>query len=151
MKKGDIGFAVICLGLSIWLILEGLRWPYKAEFTPGPGFFAIWLGIILGMLSIALLIEARMRKESDKKAILPKREEFLRIGMIMLSMILFALAMNTIGFTASVFLWVLLVLFFLEDVSAAKSILCGLTFGFFVFLIFRYWLEINLPTGLFGI
>ncbi len=151
MKKGDQGFAVICLGLSLWLILEGLRWPYKAEFTPGSGFFAIWLGIILGVLAVVLFVEASLRRGADRKVVLPAPKEFLRIGLIALSMILFALMMNTAGFTLTVFLWVCLVLFFLEDVGAVKSIVVGLAFSFLVFLVFRYWLEVNLPTGLLGI
>jgi putative tricarboxylic transport membrane protein len=151
MKKGDMGFAVICLGLSLWVILEGLRWPYKAEFTPGPGFFTIWLGILLGLLAIALLVEAWTRKSVDTKVVMPEGKVIIRISLITLSMVIFALVMNTLGFTLSVFMWVGLVLFFLEDVSAIRSISLGVAFSFVVFLIFRYWLEVNLPTGFWGI
>ena len=50
MKKGDIIFSVIGMGLSLWLILESQKFAYTSKFGIGPAFFPFWLGIILARI-----------------------------------------------------------------------------------------------------
>ncbi|MEW6673668.1 MAG: tripartite tricarboxylate transporter TctB family protein [Thermodesulfobacteriota bacterium] len=153
MKKGDRVFAIICMGLSLWLIIESLQFDYLSEFGPGPGFEPFWLGILLAILSIALFINTFLRrtKEDDEKAQLPGIKALGRIGLIMLITAGFALCLNTLGFLITVFLFVSLILFTLEDVGILKSMFYGIMFSGSVFLIFSYWMEINFPKGFLGI
>ena len=153
MKKGDIIFSVISMGLSLWLILESQKFAYFSKFGIGPGFFPFWLGIIVAAFSLFKFILSLREKydEDDCKPRLPGWRALGRLGLIMLIMAGFALVMSSLGFIATVFLFVFAILFVLEGDRLLKSIFYGVMFSAAVFLIFRYWMEVDLPTGLLGI
>ncbi len=153
MRKGDRVFAVICLGLSIWLIVESLQFDYHSKFGPGPGFEPFWLGVLLALLSISLLIDTLRRKggKGDEKRILPGWKSLGRLAFIMAGLAAFALVVESLGFILTVFLFVAVLLFSLEGVSIPKSVFYGVMFSFFIFLVFRYWLEVDLPKGFLGL
>ena len=153
MRKGDRVFAVICLGVSVWLILESLQFDYLSKFGPGPGFEPFWLGVILALLSISLFINTVRRKDGKdgEKSCLPEWKSLSRLAFIMLAMAGFAIVMESLGFILTVFLFVATLLFSLEGVGKLKSVFYGVMFSGFIFLVFRYWLEVELPKGLLGI
>ncbi len=153
MRKGDRVFAVICLGVSVWLILESLQFDYLSKFGPGPGFEPFWLGVILALLSISLFINTVRRKDGKdgEKSCLPEWKSLGRLAFIMLAMAGFAIVMESLGFILTVFLFVATLLFSLEGVGKLKSVFYGVMFSGFIFLVFRYWLEVELPKGLLGI
>ncbi|MFQ6079277.1 MAG: tripartite tricarboxylate transporter TctB family protein [Thermodesulfobacteriota bacterium] len=153
MRRGDRVFALICLGLSLWLILESLQFDYTTEFTPGPGFEPFWLGVVLASLSLFLILNTFKRKGAgeDEEKRLPGLKSLSRVGLILLIMAGFAFSMVTLGFILTVFIFVSLILFILEGVSIFKSIYYGIMFSGFIFLIFRYWMNVNLPKGWLGL
>jgi putative tricarboxylic transport membrane protein len=153
MTRADRIFACIGLGLSCWLILESLKFDYMTTYTPGPGFHPLWLGVCLGLLSLALLADTFRRKGSLKNAEkrLPEGKSLLRVGLILLFTAGFALSMTMLGFILTVILFVFLVLFVLERYSVFKSILYSCIMSGAIFLIFRYWLNVALPKGWLGL
>ena len=153
MKKGDRIFAVIGLGLSLWMILESLKYDYLTTYTPGPGFHPFWLGICLALLSLILLFNTFLRKKSkeDKKSRLPGKKSLLRVGLILLFTAGFALFMTRLGFVLTVAVFVFLILFVLERYSLLKSLLYGILMSGAVLLIFRVWLDVDIPKGWLGL
>jgi putative tricarboxylic transport membrane protein len=153
MRQGDIVFSIISLGLSLWLILESQKFAYLSKFGIGPGFFPFWLGIVLAAFALFKLVSTILSKKDAEgsKSCLPGWRSLGRVGLIMLIMAGFALSMSTLGFMLTVFVFVAIILFALEGDSAVKSVFYGIMFSAAVFLIFRYWLEVELPTGLLGI
>ncbi len=153
MKKGDRIFAMVGLALSLWMILESLKYDYMATYTPGPGFHPLWIGICLAVLSLALLFNTFLRKGSkeDEEGRLPGKKSLLRIALILLFTAGFALSMTTLGFVITVALFVFVILFVLERYALFKSILYGILMSGAVLLIFRLWLDVELPKGLLGL
>jgi putative tricarboxylic transport membrane protein len=152
MKKADRIFALICLGLSGWLIQESFNYDYMTMYTPGPGFHPFWLGICLGLLSLYLLFETVRRKETkeDTESQLPGKKALIRVGLILVITAVLALLMTRLGFILSCFVFIVLTLAVLEKFTIVKSLLYGAVFSGAFFLIFRYWLEVDLPKGWFG-
>jgi hypothetical protein len=152
MKRADKIFLIVCFWISLWLILEGLRWDYTAGFTPGPGFLPLWLGVVLGLFSLSLVYNAFKREpaKDDYKRIFPEKHGLYRIGLILLIFAGFAIIVETVGFELTVFIFVALILIVLEGYKIGKSIFYGVAFSGSLFLIFRYWMEIELPHGFFG-
>ncbi len=152
MKRGDRIFALICLGLSFWLILESFKFDYMTTYTPGPGFHPFWLGVFLGLLSLFLIFDTFRRKDfkEDQKKRLPGKKSLLRVAFILLFAAGFALSMIRLGFVLTVAVFVFGILFLLERYSLFKSILYGIIMSGTVFLIFRYWLDVDLPKGWLG-
>src|SRR3970282_2870239 len=47
----------ICIGFfGVYVAFEALKLPYVSEFGPGPGFFPLWIGIGLTLLSLLLIV-----------------------------------------------------------------------------------------------
>ncbi len=153
MNRSNRGFALICLGISLWLILESSKYNYVVKYTPGPGFFPFWLGVLLAAFSIALLLETVIKKRGQKlkePRRLPGRPVLFRVGVITLCTAGFSLLMKSLGFGLCVVLFVAGLLFFLERVSAVKSVITALIMSACVYLIFETWMEIGLPAGFLG-
>ena len=149
MNKGDRVFSIICFGLSLWLILESFKYDYTVKYTPGPGFLPFWLGVVLAIFAIAQMIETFKRKGLAEvhQSRLPPVSSLYRIGLIMIITTGAAIVMNSLGFVLTVFLFVFVILFVLEGVNIIKSFVSGLIFSGCIFLIFQYWMEIELPRG----
>jgi putative tricarboxylic transport membrane protein len=152
MRKGDRVFGLICLGLSFWLILGSRKFDYLTRYTPGPGFLPFWLGVCLGLLSLYLLFNTFKRKgsEEEDKAVFPSKKPLLRVGFILLFIAAFTFFMNILGFTFTVLVTVTLMLMTLEHYKIFKSIFYGIIFSGSVFLVFHYWLNVELPKGWVG-
>ena len=153
MKKGDRVFSIVCMGLSVWMILESFQYDYLSEFGPGPGFEPFWLGIVLAILSICLMVNSFRRPADEEydKPRLPGWKSLGRVGLILLIIAGFTLAFETLGLILTVFLFVAIILYALEGISILKSIFYGIVFTGSVFVIFSYWMDISFPTGLLGI
>ncbi len=153
MQKGNRVFSIVCLGISVWLIVESSKYNYIVKYTPGPGFFPFWLGLVLSLFSIALLIETYTKKDNrnlKEPGRLPGKQALYRIGAITLFIAGFSLLMTSLGFVLSVMLFVSGLLFFMEKISVVKSAMTGLIMSVCVYLIFVYWMGIGLPAGFLG-
>jgi putative tricarboxylic transport membrane protein len=153
MNKANRVFSVICLGISLWLILESSKYNYVVRYTPGPGFFPFWVGIVLALFSTALLIETFLKKAGKELKYppnLPGRQVLYRVGEITLLTAGFALLMTSLGFVLSVICFVAVILHFLERVTLVRSLLTAVIMSSCVYLIFEYWMQIGLPAGLWG-
>jgi putative tricarboxylic transport membrane protein len=152
MKRGDRIFALISLGLSFWLIIESFKFDYMTTYTPGPGFHPFWLGVCLGLLSLFLIFDTFRRKDrkGDQEKRLPGKKSLLRVALILLFTAGFALSMTTLGFVLTVTVFVFVILFVLERYTLFRSIFYGIIMSGAVFLIFRYWLDVDLPKGWLG-
>jgi hypothetical protein len=131
MREGERGFGLICLGLSLWLILEANKFDYRMRYMIVHPFFQ------------------KNRKEPKAK-ILPGWKTLLRVGLILLIFSGFILLMTTLGFALAVFVSVALILFVLEAYGMARSIIYGILYSGLFFLIFRYWMGVDLPKGWVG-
>ncbi len=153
MKIGDRVFGMICLGLSLWLIIEARRYEYLTRFTPGPGFAPFWVGVLLGLFSLYLIVDSYIRKnkEKDEKQVLPGRSSLQRIGLIIIILVGYTLVLMPIGFLLSTLTLAFLLLYFLEKYSIGKSLLYSAIFSGGAFLLFQYWMEVELPKSWLGL
>lgn len=153
MRKADRIFGVIGLGLSLWCYLESRQFHYLTDFTPGPGFLPFWVGVILAILSCYLLYDTFRRKPSkeDETSILPARRALYRVGFIFLTLFGVLIIMPLLGFPITVCLFVAVILLSLERYSIPKSIGYGVAYAAVTWLIFEYFLKMDLPKGFLGI
>ncbi len=153
MRIGDRVFGMICLGLSFWLIIEARRYDYTTTFTPGPGFAPLWVGVLLGLFSLYLIVDSYIRKtkEKDEKAVLPGRSSLRRIGLIILILVGYTIVLMPAGFLLSTLALTFLLLYFLEKYGIAKSLLYSAMFSGGAFLLFQYWMEVDLPKSWLGL
>ena len=153
MKKADRIFGVIGLGLSLWFYLESTKFHYMTEFTPGPGFFPFWVGVILAILSCWLLFDTFRRKpsEADAMRILPEKHALYRVTFIFLMLFGVRMLMPYLGFPVTVCLFVAGILFSLERYGIVKSIGYGIAYAAVTWVIFEHFMEMGFPKGFLGI
>lgn len=153
MKNADRVFGVIGLALSLWSYFESTKFNYRTEFTPGPGFFPFWVGVILAVFSCWLLIDSfrRPSTEEDKIKILPEKHSLYRVGFIFLMLFGVKMLMPFLGFPLTICLFVAGILFSLERCGMIKSIGYGLAYAAVTWVIFEHFMEMGFPKGFLGI
>ena len=54
-NNGDLVSGAVLAALGIFVVMEARHWDYLAPEGPGPGFFPMWYGIVMLLLSLALV------------------------------------------------------------------------------------------------
>ena len=57
-RSADFWSGLALGGLAAYIIVTASRWEYLGQDGPGPGFFPLWYGIAMGLLSILLVVAA---------------------------------------------------------------------------------------------
>ena len=153
MKIAHRVFGLICLVLSIWMIMEALRYDFTTQYTPGPGFAPFWVGVFLGLFSIYLIADSFIRKwdKKEDKQVLPEWSSLQRVGLLILALIVYTVVLTPLGFLLSTVALVFCITYFLEKYTLVKSAVYSVMMGGGVFLLFSYVLEVELPLSRFGL
>jgi putative tricarboxylic transport membrane protein len=152
MKKADqwSGFFLLILSALICWGAYGL--PYGKVRDPGPGFLPWWLGLILGMMSLALLLKCSRRNEKAKtlRDLWRGEIQWARILLALLALFLFASLLDTVGFLILSFFFLACLLRFVEP-QPWKSVIGWAVAGSVSFyLVFEVWLTLRFPKGPLG-
>ena len=153
MKKADQWSGLALSILAAGMIFAALRLPYGNLHNPGPGFFPLWLGVILGGMSIALFVQTTRGKESERtlKEILEEDVRWGKVLLVLGALIIYGFLMDSIGFLIVTFLLMIALLRFIEP--QPWKVVIGWALGGTVgsYLIFEVWMKLRLPKGLLGI
>ena len=148
MKRADIGVGIGLIILAAWVFWYSSVYREKEIYIYGPNFFPQVLSILMGICGVILIIRA-MRGE-----VLPKTDRidlpgFLRMVIAIGICIGYLFLMQFIGFAmgTSVFLFVLMT--FLGQQGFMIRVMSSIAASLIVWAIFRYFLVIPLPTGMF--
>ena len=55
-NNADLWSGLALGGLGVYIITQAWRWEYLGADGPGPGFFPLWYGIAMVVLSLALMV-----------------------------------------------------------------------------------------------
>ena len=148
MKRADIGVGIGLIILATWVFWYSSAYREKEIYIYGPNFFPQILSILMGICGIMLIVRAMKGK------VLPKTDRidiqgFFRMVIAIGICIGYLYLMQVIGFAmgTSVFLFVLMT--FLGQQGLIKRVMSSIAASLIVWAIFRYFLVIPLPTGLF--
>jgi putative tricarboxylic transport membrane protein len=134
---------------SLLAIFGGYKLGLGKIENPGPGFFPFWAGIFLLIISFQLLIKTTIMQVKDDAKVWA-HIKWNKIVVTLLSLIVYALVFNWLGFVLSTFL-LMLVLFKLVDPQKLVLPLISslLTVGV-AYVVFKIWLKLYFPEGLLG-
>lgn len=150
MRRCDRVAGILLLVLAVGVIAESRGLVYVVEFSPGAGFFPVWLGLSLLILSLVFLWTSAVRKSRGaEENPLPGKRALLRVTLILGSLLVTILAFEHLGFLLSMFLFVSFLLIYLEDYRWYSGI--GLSAGMVcaIYALFRIGLKVPLPSGFF--
>lgn len=152
MKKADQWSGLALLLLSAGMISAALGLPFGDIRKPGPGFFPFWLGVIMGAMSIGLFVQSTLARRSGRtiRNILEEDVRWGKVLLVLATMILYALLMDTLGFLIVTFLLMVVLLRFVEPQSWRAVIGWALAGSVGSYLIFEVWMKLRLPKGFIG-
>jgi len=153
MRKADQWSGLAILIISIFICWGALKLPYGNLHEPGPGFFPLWIGIILGSMSIGLIFRVTRQKEGARlvKEFLAERMRWGKVLSVIIALSIYSVALEYVGY---LFLTFLLMFFFLRFVDPQRwrtVIVWALVGALGSYFIFEMWLKLRLPKGFLGV
>jgi putative tricarboxylic transport membrane protein len=141
------------LALAILTLVLSFDYPYLDKLGPGPAFFARWISIISGALSLALFFQTTWGKSvlDTTVTLLPERQGVWRIMITLVALLGCLVLLNPLGFRISLFLFLLFLPPMLGERNYLVTLIFALVGSFGVFHAFYYWLKVPLPIGVLGI
>ena len=149
MKKADIGAGIGLIIFSTWIFWFASEYSKTTIYYYGPNFFPQFLAIAMSICGIILIVNAirgKCLEQSDRIQL----KGFIRMVISIAICIGYLFLMQVIGFAmgTSVFLYVLMM--FIGQQGHVKRITSSIAVSLIVWAIFRYFLIIPLPTGMFA-
>ena len=152
MKNADQWSGLFLSILAASMIWASVCLPYGSIHNPGPGFFPLWLGVILCGMSIGLFVQTTWRKEKEKtlREILEEDVRWGKVLLVIVALILYGFLMDFIGFLIVTFLLMAVLLRFIEPQPWKAVIGWALVGSVGSYLIFEVWMKLRLPKGFLG-
>ena len=149
MKKADIAVGSGLIIISTWIIWYAGQYSKATIYYYGPNFFPQILAVAMIICAIVLILNA-LRGKSKEKSDRIQLKGFVRMVIANAICIGYLFLMQAIGFAmgTSVFLYVLMM--FIGQKGLVKRISSSIAVALIVWAIFRYFLVIPLPTGIFA-
>lgn len=136
---------------SVLIVRESLELRFYTALGPGPGFFPFWLSVLLGGLAALMAYHATFRQAEPMPAdFFATKVGYARIGAILVAMIGIIVLMQAAGFRLAMLLFYVSLLFALGRQSLLVTVVVALAGSFGVYHLFVQWLQVPLPTGIFG-
>ncbi len=152
MKKADQWSGVVLLIFSGLICSGSVFLPYGNIHDPGPGFFPLWLGIILGAMSLGLIFQsARQKGARTLGDILAEKVRWQKVFWVLIALLLYGFLIEYLGFVLVTFLLMGFLLRFIQPQPWRTVFGAALAGSFGSYLVFEVWMKLRLPKGFWGI
>ena len=146
--KGDVVSGAVLAALGAYIVSAAWRWDYSTAEGPGPGFFPMWYGVAMVVLSLVLVLRSGFSAATPEKAV-----DWTGIGRALIVWAAFAVCVALIkplGFLLALALLTLFVVAVMygQPLKVALAVAVGNAAGFY--LVFGLALQLSLPAGPLG-
>ena len=153
MDRLDRWSALFWFGIAVAVCVHSVNLGVGSFREPGIGFIFFWCGIVLGMLSLALLIKTYLDKkkgapEIQHGAILNVR--WSKVGTVLFLLVAYALIFEWVGALLST---ALLIGFLMRAIEVKKWYIVAsvaLVSAISIYILFKVLLNVRLPAGFLG-
>jgi len=151
MKRPYQITSVMLVLLAAYLIRESLGLRYYSPLGPGPGFFPLWLSILLAILAVVMFCQATFGKPEAMPAdFYADCKGYMRIGAVVASLMVVIVLMEPLGFCLVTLGFYLFLLIALGRQHPLVTVIIAMAGSFGVYYVFVHWLTTPLPIGLLG-
>jgi hypothetical protein len=100
MKKADQWSGLVLLILAVFICWTAISLPYGSIHNPGPGFYPLWLGVLLGGMSFGLILTVTRQKEGARLLwdILAEKIRWGRVLLVIIALVLYGFLMDYVDF-----------------------------------------------------
>ena len=149
MKKADVGTGIGLLLLSAWIFWYARGYSKATIYYYGPNFFPQILAMAMCVCAIILIVKA-LRGKSLQLSDSIHLKGFLRMLIAIGICIGYLFLMQLIGFAIGTIIFLFVLMMYIGQQGLVKRICSSVVVAFIVWAIFRYFLIIPLPTGIFS-
>lgn len=148
-KTADLWSGLALAGLGVYIVVEAWQWEYLGPDGPGPGFFPLWYGIAMVVVSGALVVSSALRKVDAGRGGIEWRKAGRALA-VWIALVVSVASFKLLGFVASF----ALLTFFIVAVMYRRPIRVAVTVagagGAAFYLLFPLALGVTLPVGVLG-
>jgi len=149
MNQTDRASGLFWLIFSVCVSYESYRLGLGTLHQPGPGFLFFWTGIVTALLSlIVVLTSLKKRSPEEGQEPLSGKRNVTKIVLVLLSLFLYALLMERLGFLIVTLLFFIFLLGVIERKRWSFAVLVSLIVTALSYLVFETGLQSQLPKGL---
>ena len=146
-RSGDFWSGLALAALGTYIVAQARGWSYMSEEGPGPGFFPLWYGSAMVVLSLLLVAGAVLKRPEDNGGV-----AWPEVGRAMICWAAFVgciLLMNFVGFIIAfaALTWFMVSVMAKQPLKVSLPIAIGGAVGFW--LLFDKALDVSLPAGRF--
>lgn len=150
MRRYDFISGLFLLGVSGGACIVAYRLGFDDIRNPGPGLIPFGVAVLLGLMSAGLLIRSFLEGESRMKDVF-KGIAWERVIVTLVGLIGYGIFFNSLGFSTSNFLLMMLLLGAVSRMKWRWALLTSFMTVLCAYLIFVAWLGVPFPAGSFGI
>ncbi|MEO7741422.1 MAG: tripartite tricarboxylate transporter TctB family protein [Usitatibacter sp.] len=145
-RSGDFWSGLVLAALGTYIVVSARGWEYMGEDGPGPGFFPLWYGGAMIVLSLALVAGAVLGRRAAGPPL-----PMANLGRALLCWAAFVACialMHLAGFIVAFALltWFVIAVMARRPQRVALPIAIGAALGFHA--LFTWALEVSLPRGI---
>lgn len=149
MNPYDRVTGLFWLLLSAFICIESLHLGVGTLQTPGMGFMAFCLSVLLGILSLALFLKTIFKKEKGEFSSTFSGTLWKRVIIVVIALIIYAIFMPKVGYLISTFLLMSFLFWVVKGTKWWATLFFSLLATIITYYCFSVWLRLEFPEGLF--
>jgi putative tricarboxylic transport membrane protein len=144
--RADRLVALLLLGLAIYTVVTALQMGYWQGRIPGPGFAPFWIGVGLGLSSLAILRRRAAVASVDRAAAAGRAGTLLQMTIVTVAAVALIAPLGMVASLALLLVAMVRVLGGSWRAAAGSALVLPAAF----YLVFVRWLAVPLPKGPWG-
>jgi putative tricarboxylic transport membrane protein len=150
MPRSDRYTSLFFLALAAFICQQSMGIGVGTLSRPGPGLLSFGAGAAMGLLALAFLIGTFLKGQASSGPLgeAERGSHTATVIAICLSLFVFTIAVNWLGFVLSTLMFVFFLFRVVETESWWRSLLKGILVTAGNYLVFVVWLGIHLPKGI---
>ena len=148
VRRGDFWAGLLLAVLGTYVVVEARGWVYMGEDGPGAGFFPMWYGSAMIVLSLALVATTALKRAPQSKRSISPWQDLGRALACWAAFVACVALMPVAGFAISFALltWFIVAVMARQPQLTAWAVAIGGSALFYA--IFEIGLELSLPRGM---
>jgi putative tricarboxylic transport membrane protein len=143
--------AIFFLGVGVFFSIYARSVEIGAWNEPGPGFLPFWGGLVLAVMSVALLLRTFWGKLPPiTHSFFPRADSWKRVAATFSALIVYNFLLEPLGFTVTTFFFVGFLVRFIFPQSWTRTLAVAVLSAVAARLLFINFLETQLPRGFLG-
>ncbi len=150
MKNNDQRSSFVWLIIGLAILFYSGKYGLGRMSSPGPGFVPFLSGLVIAGLALIVFLQQFGKDVRESPGELWRQKDWAVTVKVMGALVVYAIFLQTLGFLLVTFLLVLYLFRAIEPLSWKRVFTGALGTTFGAYFIFDYWLQAQLPRGIFG-